>query len=134
MKKQIILVCALICALLTALGTPSVLSSARQQSEVINNSQFNDEPSLSVNGMTVPVFRSNATGVSFLGAVATMNPMQQTPLEICTEKCDNQYNECQADPKVPDKTPCHNNRTTCTNTCNSVYGPKLPKAPPPRPY
>lgn len=131
MKKQIILVCALVCALLTALGTPSVLSSNKRQAEVYNNSQLNNEPSLSVNGMSVPIFRSNA---SFYGVATTFTRMQQSDLQICLERCDNQYTECQQDPKVPDKTPCHNNRNTCTNTCNSTYGPKLPKSPPPRPY
>ncbi|HKR01842.1 MAG TPA: hypothetical protein VJT09_14270 [Pyrinomonadaceae bacterium] len=132
MKKQIILVCALVCALLTLLGTPSVLSSDKRQAEAFNNRQFNDEPSLSVNGITIPVFRSNLTSASFYGVAATL--MQQDQLTICLETCDNQYNECQADQGVSDKTICHNNRTSCTNTCNNVYGPKLPKSPPPRPY
>jgi hypothetical protein len=126
MKKQIILVCALVCAVLALLGTPSVLSSDKRQSERFQNSQLTDEPSLSVNGITVPVFVSSAGTVSPL--------MQQTDLQICIERCDNQYTECQQDPNVPDKTPCHNNRTTCTNTCNSTYGPKQPKVPTPRPY
>lgn len=48
-------------------------------------------------------------------------------LEGCLGRCESQYAECQNDLTVTNKTVCHNNRTSCTNTCYTTYGAKQPK-------
>jgi hypothetical protein len=55
-------------------------------------------------------------------------PRRQGTLGQCLDTCESQYTECQQDQSVADKSVCHKNRTSCTNTCNSVYG--KPKSPP----
>lgn len=40
-------------------------------------------------------------------------------LSECKSTCDGHYSACMADQSFTDKTPCHNNRTSCNNNCYS---------------
>lgn len=67
-----------------------------------------------------------AGAVSFVSVSA--RGRQSDSLDGCLDTCSTHYNECQADQGVTNKTTCHNNRTSCTNTCYGTYGGK--KRPP----
>lgn len=48
---------------------------------------------------------------------ASLRAARGCSLRECVDTCDGQYASCMADQSFTDKTPCHNNRTSCTNNC-----------------
>jgi hypothetical protein len=52
-------------------------------------------------------------------------------LNECKDTCDGHYSACMADQSFTDKTPCHNNRSSCNNNCYrscSIAPEKPPEA------
>lgn len=61
-----------------------------------------------------------------LGLLVPLSLAHATDREACYSRCDALYSECQADQGVTDKTVCHNNRNTCTISCNQAPVDKRP--------
>ena len=64
--------------------------------------------------------------LGLLGSLLFASVAQAGDLQACYARCDQLYSECQADQQVTDKTVCHNNRNTCTVSCNDAVNRGVP--------